>query len=134
MAEKTAGIQKTAQSAAARPERTRSGRAYQPNVDIIENQDELLVLADVPGARPEDIDIHFENGKLDIHAKVQPRVTDNTRLLLQEYGVGDYHRSFEVSAVIDAGRIHAEYVDGVLTLHLPKVEAARPRKITVKAG
>jgi HSP20 family protein len=132
MAETTTGNKNTTQSEAARPERTRSGRAYQPNVDIIEKTDELLVLADVPGARPEDIDVHFENRTLDIHAKVQPRYPENTRLLMQEYGVGDFHRSFEVSEAIDAARIYAECTDGVLTLHLPKAEAVKPRKIAVK--
>ena len=53
------------------------------------------------------------------------------RCLLREYGVGDYYRSFQVSEAIDAGKISAEYADGVLTLHLPKAEAVKPRKIAV---
>ncbi len=53
--------------------------------------------------------------------------------LLREYGVGDFYRTFRVSEQIDASRIEAEYADGVLKLHLPKVEAVKPRKITVKA-
>ncbi len=134
MAEKTATLQKTPEADVSRAERTRAGRAYLPNVDIIELQDELLVLADMPGASAEDIDVHFEKGTLEIHAKVRPRVTENTRMLVQEYGVGDFHRAFEVSEAIDSGRISAEYTDGVLRLHLPKVEAAKPHKITVKAA
>jgi HSP20 family molecular chaperone IbpA len=133
MADKTSSVQKTP-AEVTRAERTRSGQAYLPNVDIIELADELLVMADVPGARAEDIDIHFEKGSLEIHAKVPPRVTDGAHVLLQEYGVGDFHRCFEVSESIDAGRIHADYADGVLTLHLPKVEAVKPRKIAVKTG
>ena len=118
---------------AARVERTRSGRTYRPNVDILEKQEELTILADIPGARGEDIDINFENGTLTIHGKVRQRQPENTNYLLREYGVGDFHRSFQVSEVIDAERITAEYGDGVLTLHLPKVQAARPRKISVQA-
>ncbi len=134
MATKTTEMQKKPQAEVSRAERTRSGRAYLPNVDIIERKDELLVLADVPGAAPGDIDIHFENGTLEIYAKVPPRNRESGRIVLQEYGIGDFHRVFEVSEAVDAARIHAECADGVLTLHLPKVEAVKPRKIAVKAG
>jgi len=134
MADNLTTMQKAPQVEVSRTERTRAGRAYLPNVDIIEKQDELLVLADVPGATAGDIDIHFEKGTLEIHAKVRLRVTENARMLVQEYGVGDFHRAFQVSEAIDAGRINAECADGVLRLHLPKVEAVKPHKITVKAA
>ncbi len=113
-------------------EATRSGLFYRPNVDILEKADELLVLADVPGASREGIDIHFEDGQLTIHAKAPCRHT-NVEFLVHEYGVGDYYRTFRVAETIDAANITAEYADGVLTLHLPKAPAAKPRKIPVKA-
>ena len=124
----------TAEEAAA-AERTRCGCCYRPNVDILEQGDELLVLADVPGAKSDSIDVNFEDGTLEIHAAVTPRHEDDGQeaFLLQEYGVGDYYRSFQVSEAIDAGKISAEYADGVLTLHLPKAEAVKPRKIAVSA-
>jgi len=123
---------KTAADEASRVERTRSGRFFRPNVDILERADELLVLADVPGARGDGVDIHFDSGTLTIHAKVEPRQPPQTEYLLREYGVGDFYRTFEISEAVDASRISAEYADGVLTLHLPKAEAAKPRKIAVK--
>lgn len=125
---------KPAESDVSKAERTRSGRAYRPNVDIIETKEELLVLADMPGINPDEVDIKFENGSLEVHGRVRARQDDNTRFLLHEYGVGDFYRSFEVSEAIDASRITAVYKEGVLTLHLPKVEAVKPRKIAIQTG
>ena len=113
-------------------ERTRGGRVYRPNVDILEKQEELLVVADMPGVKGGEIDIRFEDGELTIHGPAESRQGAGTRYLLQEYGVGDFYRTFRVSERIDASKISADYKDGVLVLHLPKVEAAKPRKITVK--
>jgi len=113
-------------------ERTRDRRAYRPNVDIIEQSDELLVLADVPGVKPDDVDIQYEQGLLTIHGKVGPRQDEpNTNWLLGEYGVGDFYRTFKIGEGIDAAKIRAELKNGVLELHLSKAEAAKPRKIVV---
>ncbi len=113
-------------------ERTRSGLCYRPNCDIVEQANELLVLADMPGAKPGAIDVKFEDGMLSIHAPADLRQPADTEYLLREYGVGDYYRTFEVSEAIDPSKIAAEYADGVLTLHLPKAESVKPRKINVK--
>jgi HSP20 family protein len=115
-------------------ERTRNGCCYRPNVDILEQEDGLVVLADMPGAKSDAIDVKFEDGVLEIHAAVAPRDGDGPTYLLQEYGVGDYYRSFQVSEAIDASKISAQYADGVLALRLPKTEAVKPRKIAVNAN
>lgn len=112
-------------------ERVRSGPTYRPAVDIIENEHELLVVADVPGASSDDINIQFERGELTICAKVQPRRKDDVSYLLREYGVGDFCRTFRIGEGIDDARITAETKNGVLTLHLPKRESAKPRRIAV---
>jgi HSP20 family protein len=112
-------------------EHTRNGRFYRPNVDIFEQADELLVLADLPGAKSDQIDMKFENGVLTLHAAVPARQSEDQQYLLREYGVGDYYRTFQISESIDAGHISAEYANGVLTLHLPKAESTKPRKITI---
>jgi len=118
-----------------KPERVRSGRTYVPAVDIIEKPDELLLLADMPGATAKDIDIQYENGLLSLHAKLEVRqAPSRTNYLRQEYGVGDFSRSFQIGEGIDASRIEAECRDGVLTLHLPKTEDLKPRKIRVKGA
>jgi len=119
----------------AQPERIRGGRVYSPNVDIVELENELLLIADVPGARPDAVDINYEQGLLTLHVGVEPRQQEEeTDFLCREYGVGDYYRSFQIGEGIDARKIDAELKDGVLTVHLPKTEAAKPRKIQVKAS
>jgi len=123
----------SAEEEASGVEQTRSGRCYRPSVDILENEDELTVLADVPGAAADRIDVKFEEGTLAIHARVEPRQPEDTSYAIQEYGVGDYYRTFRVSEAVDAGKITAEYNEGVLILHLPKTEATKPRKIAVKS-
>jgi HSP20 family molecular chaperone IbpA len=113
-------------------EQTWSGRCFRPNVDILEKPDELLVLADVPGTKPDGIDVKFEDGKLMLRAKVEPRQSSDQPYLLQEYGMGDFYRTFQVGEAIDVAKISAEYDEGVLTLHLPKASTAKPRKISVE--
>lgn len=127
-------VQKQTEETRPQSERTRGGRVYRPNVDILEKPDELLVLADMPGVKGSEIDIRFEDGELTIHGQAASRQADDTRYLLQEYGVGDFYRTFRVSEHIDSTTINAEYKDGVLMLHLPKVEAAKPRRINVKTN
>jgi HSP20 family protein len=127
-------VTKSAAEQTAVAERTRTGCCYRPNVDILEQGDELLVLADMPGAKSDAIDLNFDSGTLEIHAAVAPRRGDGETCLLREYGVGDYFRSFQISEAIDASKISAEYADGVLKLRLPKAEALRPRKIAVASA
>ncbi|HVX11064.1 MAG TPA: Hsp20/alpha crystallin family protein [Pirellulales bacterium] len=114
--------------------RTDGGRVYRPNVDILEKHDELLVVADMPGVNAGEIDIHFEDGLLTIHGPAGTRQGEATRYVAQEYGVGDFYRTFRVSERIDATKISADYRDGVLVLHLPKTEAVKPRKIKVETN
>ncbi|MBL9082784.1 MAG: Hsp20/alpha crystallin family protein [Planctomycetales bacterium] len=108
-------------------------RNFVPPVDIVELPEELLLTAEVPGTLGEQIDVRFEDGELRIDAPVAPR-TAGKNFLLEEYAVGSYVRSFRLGQSIDGTRISAEYVDGVLTLHLPKVEAAKPRRIAVRTN
>lgn len=127
----TTAMDKPTHAEVTRTERTRSRRTFRPNVDIIERDEELLVLADMPGTDVKDVDIQFENGTLTIFAGVQDRQRDDTRYLSREYGVGDFLRTFQVGEMIDTERISAEMHNGVLTLHLPKSERVKPRKISV---
>lgn len=114
-------------------ERTRSGQTYSPRFDIWENDDELILYGDLPGVTPENLDIHFENRELTIHGKVEPRHAE-INFLYGEYGIGDYYRTFTIGENIDGEKISAELSNGVLTLHLPKTEAVKPRRIEVKSN
>ena len=107
---------------------------YSPLVDIVETQEEYVLIADVPGASAESVDIAYERGTLTLQARVQPRQSEHARFVTREFGVGDFRRAFQIGEGIDASRIEAEVANGVLTLHLPKTEIARTRKIAVKAG
>ncbi len=113
-------------------ERTRSGQTYSPRFDILETDEELVLYGDLPGVEPEGLDIRFENHELTVHGKVEPR-HDDINFLYGEYGIGDFYRSFSIGETVDSGKITAELKNGVLTLHLPKTESAKPRRIEVKA-
>ncbi len=113
-------------------ESTRGGMYFTPRVDIYENDKELTLYADVPGARPEDVDMRYERGQLFLHARV-PAPAQEPKYLVAEYDQGDFYRVFDIHESIDASKIEAECKNGVLTVHLPKVEAARPRQITVRS-
>lgn len=127
-------VAKTAENQVNAVERARSVRYYRPLVDIVELADELQLVVDMPGVKASEVDLRFEDGELHLHGPVQPRQTPETQCLWQEFGVGDFDRTFRVSDQIDASKIRAEHADGVLTLHLPKAEAVKPRKIAVNAG
>lgn len=114
------------------PERTYNGTTYTPRCDIFETDDELVLCADLPGVNPADADVRFENGQLEIYARCAPRQT-GVNYLAWEYGVGDYYRAFSIGEVINSDKIAAELKNGVLTVHLPKNEAAKPKRIAVKA-
>lgn len=109
------------------------GVTYSPPVDILESENELLLFADMPGVKESDVDIRFENGELTLHGRrAKPPVP--AAAWLWESQAGDFFRSFRITEQVSADKIWAELKNGVLKLHLPKSEAAKPRKIAVKAG
>ena len=112
----------------------RATTVFRPEVDIYETGDEYVLTADVPGARPDTIDLNVENGVLTLRAGVPERTPGEARTILREYGVGAYERSFRIGEGIDTERIAAELKNGVLTLRLPKAETTRSRKIAVKTA
>ena len=115
------------------PEVTRGSNYFAPPVDIFEDDKELTLFADVPGVRPENVDLKYERGELVLHGRAEAR-QHSGRLLLGEYQEGDFYRVFQIHESIDSTRIAAECKNGVLIVHLPKAEAAKPRQINVKGA
>jgi len=107
------------------------GVTVTPRVDILETDDELLLFVDLPGVSNENVDMRFENGELTVTGRRAARQTG--RPWLWEFEAGSFHRAFRVAENIAGDKIQAEMKDGVLTVHLPKIDAAKPRKIAVKA-
>jgi HSP20 family protein len=114
------------------PERVNEAVTVVPFVDVYENKDELLLVADVPGATKDGISIHFDKGQLTIEAK-RPD-TKNGTVAAVEYRAHDYYRAFSVPQGIDASKIDAQLSAGILRLRLPKSDAVKPRRIEVKSA
>lgn len=112
----------------------RQNHFYRPNADIVELADAYRVALDVPGSTAEGVDIQFADGVLNVTASVPSRQEPGKKFLLREYGVADYRRSFQLGDKVDVQNIRADYADGVLTLHMPKVPEAQPRRISVHVG
>ena len=115
-------------------ERTRDRKAYVPRADIYETEEEIVVLADMPGVDENSVDITLEKNVLTINGLVEPEYPENYSLSFAEYEVGDYQRSFTLSNYIDQENIQATVKNGVLELRLPKAGPAKAKKITVKAA
>lgn len=114
-------------------ERTREVRCFVPRADIYEVEDQIVIVADVPGASENSIDITLEKDVLTINAFIDPMEPNGFSLTYAEYETGDYQRSFKLSSEIDREKIEATIQEGVLRLYLPKAPEAQTRKISVKA-
>lgn len=113
-------------------ERMHHGPTFSPPVDIVETKDAYVLRADMPGVEAKDVKVDFDQSVLTIRAS-QSMAGPAGECVYREYEQGAYERSFTVSDQVDAGKIAAQYAQGVLTLTLPKAEAAKPRTIEVKA-
>lgn len=109
--------------------------ALGPVVDIYERESEVVLVAEVPGASKDSISIQVDKGVLTLQATPKPLApSEEFNATYVGFGAGPYYRAFALSDEIDRGRIHATVVNGVLTVHLPKAETARPRKIEIKVA
>ena len=114
-------------------EQTRSGLVFTPAVDIFESEEEIVLLADMPGVASDRVTIDLQNDELKVTGEVESQGSKNETYLLREYETGRYHRHFRISDRIDQDRINATMKDGVLRLLLPKAQKAKARRIEVKS-
>jgi HSP20 family molecular chaperone IbpA len=114
--------------------REQDTRSVLPRVDVYEDASGITLLADLPGVPRDQLDIKVEGDTLLVEGTVQPQTPDGMEPVYAEVRVPRFRRSFSLSRELDTQRIDANLKDGVLTLRIPKVQHAQPRRITVQAG
>ncbi|HLH44932.1 MAG TPA: Hsp20/alpha crystallin family protein [Bryobacteraceae bacterium] len=112
-----------------------SARPWMPPVDISENENELVVKADVPDVKFEDIQVNLENDTLTLKGQRKfDKASDKGGYHRIERSYGSFERSFTVPNTVDPEHVKADYKNGVLTVTLPKKESAKPRKINIEVS
>ena len=109
--------------------------AWAPPVDIFERQDQLVIRAEIPGVRKEDMDVRIENRVLTLHGERKQETDfkeENAHRTERVYGA--FTRSFSLPTTVDATRITATYKDGVLEVTVPKAETAKPKMVEIEAA
>jgi len=108
---------------------------WYPAVDIHEDQERIVLRAELPGVGTNDIDVSVEDGTLTLRGeKKQEKQVESEGAFRQERYYGSFSRSFVLPAAIKADAINATYKDGILEVVLPKAEEAKPRKIKIAAS
>ncbi|MDQ1472135.1 MAG: hypothetical protein QOJ99_3615 [Bryobacterales bacterium] len=110
----------------------RTGRPWSPAVDILETEDNLVLKADLPDVKIDDIDIRVENNTLTLRGQRKFEKDDSIKGWHRiERSYGEFTRTFQVPSTVDTEKVAADYKNGVLTISLPKKEAAKPRQVKV---
>ena len=105
-------------------------RVYRLPLDAYVTADEIIVLANMPGVKPEEVEITIEGDTLTIRGE-RPRPLENVDYVMQERQYGKFQRTLNINIPVDANKAEARYENGLLTLVIPKAEAAKPRVIQV---
>jgi HSP20 family protein len=102
-------------------------------MDAIRRENEVELRFDLPGIDPESIDVTVDHGVLTVSARRAEEYSESEKPFIRERVMGSYTRRVRLSDAVDAEKIEAGYSDGVLTVHVPVAEQAKPRKIEVRA-
>jgi len=104
-------------------------------VDMVENKDDFIIKASIPGINPDDLDISYSDDTLTIKGEIkQDKETKEDQYHLRERRVGAFMRSITLPTKIKGDAIEASYQDGVVTLRLPKAEEVKPKRIAIKVN
>lgn len=129
-------LERAKTNAAAAPKttatRTEAMHTVRPRVDVYENDDEILLVAEVPGARADDLSVQLDRNVLLLEATGTFAGSDG-EIVSAEFSPVRYRRAFTIRADVDADAIRASLRDGLLELRLPRAEAAKPRRIPIEA-
>lgn len=107
--------------------------AWSPAVDIYDKGNEVVIHAELPGMKKDEIDVRVENNVLTVRGQKERKdEVKEEGYFRTERTYGTFSRSFSLPSTVDASKISAEYKDGVLTLNVPKAEEAKARQIDVK--
>lgn len=115
-------------------ESTRTRPVYTPLADIFETEDALVLVVDMPGVRPDQVDVSLDKRVLTIAGRGGPDPHEHGSAVVREYRAGDFERSFTLSDTIDESGVEAVMSDGVLRLTLPKAKSTPAKAIKVKVG
>jgi len=111
---------------------SRTAPSLLPPVDIFEDAGGITLLADLPGVAREDLSIGVDGRSLTIEAPLKLGEASSLTAVYAEVRANHFRRSFELSSDLDTGKIDAGLRNGVLTLRIPKLEQAKPRRIDVR--
>jgi HSP20 family protein len=112
-----------------------STRAWNPSVDIFENDNEVVIKAELPGMSAKDIEVNLENNVLTLKGErrfEKEAKEENYHRVEREYG--SFSRAFSLPTAVDGDKVAAEYKDGVLKIVLPKREETKPKPIKIAAA
>ncbi len=110
-----------------------NGPAWTPPLDVWETEDQFVVEAALPGVSPDNVDISLTNNMLTIQGEIQPAQPQG-QFHLRERQYGRFYRSLQLPVPVNSDQIEASYDSGMLTLHLPKAEEAKPKRISVRSN
>ena len=123
------------QDVATRQQETSQGEPFLlPPVDVVEDEGGIMLYADLPGVSKESLDLHVEGENLFIDAKIAVEMPKEMEATHVEVGRSRYRRVFSLSREFDTGKLTADLKQGVLTVRIPKVERAKPRRIEISAS
>lgn len=134
MTEKTMELETTEQETELDRPVNRVRKMLKPRIDLLEADDTIILVADMPGVNEQDINIVLEKDRLTISGPMVDRAPEGYHVVYSEFCHGEYQRSFILSNDIDRENIEASLENGVLRLTLPKAEKAKARKIALNRG